>query len=42
VEDEQIIIDGEVEDIKYDVIHRNDFTKIFIEDYKPQQEADNG
>jgi len=42
VEDEQIIIDGEVEDIKYDVIHRNDFTKIFIEDYKPQQEEDNG
>ena len=42
VEDENIIIDGEVEDIKYDIVSKKEYNKVFIEDYKPIKEDDNG
>src|SRR6056300_1243860 len=42
VEDENIIIDGEVEDIKYDIVSKKEYNKVFIEDYKPTKEDDNG
>jgi len=42
VEDENIIIDGEVEDIKYDIVSKKEYKKVFIEDYKPTKEEDNG
>jgi hypothetical protein len=42
IEDDQIIIDGEVEDIKYDIMSKTEYNKVFIEDYKPNKEEDNG
>jgi hypothetical protein len=42
VEDENIIIDGEVEDIKYDIVSKKEYNKVFIEDFKPTKEEDNG
>lgn len=35
IEDEQLIIDGPV---KYDIMDKNNYSKIHIEDYKPQEE----
>ena len=42
IEDEQLIIDGDVDDIKYDIVSRKEYNKVFIEDYKPKKEEDNG
>ena len=42
VEDENIIIDGAVEDIKYDIVSKKEYNKVFIEDYKLTKEDDNG
>ena len=42
IEDDQLIIDGEVDDIKYDIVSRKEYNKVFIEDYKPKKEEDNG
>jgi len=42
VEDENVIINGEVDDIKYDIVSKKEYNKVFIEDYKPKKEDDNG
>ena len=42
VEDENVIIDGEVDDIKYDIVSKTEYNKVFIEDYKPKKEDANG
>ena len=38
IEDDQIIIDGEAEDIKYDIMSKTEYNKIYIEDWQPPQE----
>jgi hypothetical protein len=36
-----VIINGEVDDIKYDIVSKTEYNKVFIEDYKPKKEDDN-
>jgi hypothetical protein len=30
-----------VDDIKYDIVSKTEYNKVFIEDYKPKKEDDN-
>lgn len=42
IEDEQLIIDGHVDDIKFDIVSKTEYNKVYIEDYKPYVKDEDG